>query len=87
MNYKNECPLKCHHYFYFSALKYRHVSHLWDSVSDHFRPKREDSVNILWLEGRSYCNGTNCIQKFHYSTFDVDFFRFIYLLEVFLINV
>ena len=74
------------HEYCSKTLVYRHVSHLWGSVSDHFWPKTEGFVNLLWLQVKSYCNETNSIQKFHSSIFYVDFFRFIYWLEVFLIN-
>ena len=72
---ENWCQMICTFFLLILEYDYRHVSHLWDSVSDHFWPKREGFVNFLWLQGKSHRNDTNCIQKFHYSTFNVDLMR------------
>ena len=39
-------------------------------------------ISQLWPDWLRYCNGTNCIQKFHISTFFTDFFKFLILLKV-----
>ena len=61
-----------------SFAVYRRVTQTWNDVPDlPFIFSKQ-----LWPDCLRYCNGTNCIQKFHISTFFTDFFKFLILLKV-----
>ena len=61
-----------------SFAVYRRVTQTWNDVPDlPFIFSKQ-----LWPDCLRYCNGTNCIQKFHISTFFTDFFKFLTLLKV-----
>ena len=54
-----------------SFAVYRRVTQTWNDVPDlPFIFSKQ-----LWPDCLRYCNGTNCIQKFHISTFFTDFFK------------
>ena len=54
-----------------SFAVYRRVTQTWNDVPDlPFIFSKQ-----LWPDCLRYCNGTNCIQKFHISTFFTDFFQ------------
>ena len=67
---------KCFHILY---VMYRHVSQTWDDVSH----LTFICGKLLWPNCKRYCNRSNCIKKFHISTFMADFFRFSILTKVF----
>ena len=68
------------------SFNYRRVSHLWVVSSDAFCSESFSFVYFLWQNHKSQCNETNCIRKFCISSFSGDFFRFLYSLEVSLIE-
>ena len=60
-------------------ISYCRLPQTWDDVSH----LTFIFSNLLWPNCKIYFNETNCIQKFHISTFYADFFRFLIWIQVF----
>ena len=88
--YQVRVTLAC--YFISSAIYIKQlrvlIDHCLTTVEWHILERCARSPSFifskqLWPDCLRFCNGTNCIQKFHISTFFTDFFKFLILLKVF----
>ena len=65
------------------ALKNRHVSHQWDSILDHFLPKREGFVTFYGYRVRAIAMRLIALKKFHSSTLMLMFLDFWLIRSIF----